>query len=437
MILNSFYVLFENNIVSVCERASFKLGHVYELRVNGSLADFSIYDDLISKGNSLFAVIANINDSKSSVQLNIETSNSWFKRTLFTLLIEGSKVDLIESSEAIIKMKTQNYGYIYETYVNPPTVFEIKDIRAQLMKNENKKQAGWGKRIAFFLVSLFAFVVALIMVLGYDLIFSRFAFSISVFISGLFIHELGHFLTMKYFGYKNLKMFFIPFFGAAVYGKKTTAPRHHEAISLLMGPVPGLILASVLIGIEKLVSSPALLSTQTAAEILLFLNGFNLLPIKPLDGGKFLDVVLFSRNRFIETGFTLISSVLLMLLGLTQIFLGGWSIGAFMLIGFGAIPALFIRQNFKFAYIASKIKLDGISGTTCVKELSDNDLSQILEKSKPLFANRTALEECVMTIENIIERSMPPLNIGATIIFLIIYLLSWVVTIAAMARVFS
>lgn len=34
----------------------------------------------------------------------------------------------------------------------------------------------------------------------------------------LLFHEAGHYLAMKIFGYRNLKMFFIPLFGAAVTG---------------------------------------------------------------------------------------------------------------------------------------------------------------------------------------------------------------------------
>ena len=40
-------------------------------------------------------------------------------------------------------------------------------------------------------------------------------------ISTLVIHELGHFLMMYAFGYKELKMFFIPLIGAFVSGRKS------------------------------------------------------------------------------------------------------------------------------------------------------------------------------------------------------------------------
>ena len=46
----------------------------------------------------------------------------------------------------------------------------------------------------------------------------------------LLIHELGHLFGMRLFGYKNVQMFFIPFFGAAVSGEKRDVAAYKEAI---------------------------------------------------------------------------------------------------------------------------------------------------------------------------------------------------------------
>src|SRR5258706_5980780 len=40
-----------------------------------------------------------------------------------------------------------------------------------------------------------------------------------VLVGVLLFHELGHYLGMRAFGYGDVRMFFIPFFGAAVSGK--------------------------------------------------------------------------------------------------------------------------------------------------------------------------------------------------------------------------
>ena len=62
----------------------------------------------------------------------------------------------------------------------------------------------------------------------------------------LFIHEFGHYLAMKIFNYRNLRMFFIPFLGAAVSGQHFNVPGWKKTIVSLMGPVPGIILGVII-----------------------------------------------------------------------------------------------------------------------------------------------------------------------------------------------
>src|SRR5207245_5827433 len=48
-------------------------------------------------------------------------------------------------------------------------------------------------------------------------------------------HELGHYLAMRWFGYRNLRMFFIPFFGAAVSGRHYNVPGWKKVIVAVAG----------------------------------------------------------------------------------------------------------------------------------------------------------------------------------------------------------
>lgn len=66
-----------------------------------------------------------------------------------------------------------------------------------------------------------------------------------ILISVLLVHELGHYAGMRVFGYRNVQMFFIPLFGAAVSGHGIRASVARHATALLLGPVPGLLLGSV------------------------------------------------------------------------------------------------------------------------------------------------------------------------------------------------
>ncbi len=65
--------------------------------------------------------------------------------------------------------------------------------------------------------------------------------ALAVLVGVLLFHELGHFAGMKAFGYRDVRMFFIPFFGAAVSGKRAGVAPWKEAVVLLLGPVPGVL----------------------------------------------------------------------------------------------------------------------------------------------------------------------------------------------------
>lgn len=107
----------------------------------------------------------------------------------------------------------------------------------------------------------------------------------------LLIHECGHAIAMRAFGWKDLTMFFIPFIGAVVTGRPQPTATWQQAVVLLAGPLPGL-----LAGIAMLYLLP---SSQgfwmTAASMAVFVNLFNLLPVTPLDGGRLVEAALFSR----------------------------------------------------------------------------------------------------------------------------------------------
>lgn len=128
-------------------------------------------------------------------------------------------------------------------------------------------------------------------------------------VSVLFFHELGHWAGMRLFGFQDVRMFFIPFFGAAVSGRNQGAESWKEALVLLLGPVPGILVGCVLVVGAIALKSPGL---SQAALLLLALNGFNLLPLVPLDGGRLFQLLLFSRHRYLELAFTVLTSLALM-----------------------------------------------------------------------------------------------------------------------------
>lgn len=118
----------------------------------------------------------------------------------------------------------------------------------------------------------------------------------------LLLHETGHWLAMRLFGYRNLRMFFIPFFGAAVTGRHFNVAGWKKALVSLAGPAPGMLLATALAFAGIWFDLPGL---EKAVVVTLILNGINLLPFVPLDGGWYLNSVLFCRHAVLEVGFKL------------------------------------------------------------------------------------------------------------------------------------
>jgi Zn-dependent protease len=123
---------------------------------------------------------------------------------------------------------------------------------------------------------------------------------IAILVGVLFVHELGHWLAMRTFGYRNLKMFFIPFFGAAVSGRHYNVPGWKKAVVSFMGPLPGIVLGAAVGFTGVALHQPLLIKIGVTAVVL---NGFNLLPVLPLDGGWILQAILLSRHHLIELMF--------------------------------------------------------------------------------------------------------------------------------------
>lgn len=132
--------------------------------------------------------------------------------------------------------------------------------------------------------------------------------SILLLVIVIIIHEGGHFLAMKMFGYRDMKIFFIPFFGAFVSGKSNEASPLERAIMILSGPLPGILIGTILFAISIFSDSKTLLQP---ALLFMVLNAINLIPVSPLDGGQFLQVLFPASNKIIQTIVTLLLIVVI------------------------------------------------------------------------------------------------------------------------------
>ena len=177
----------------------------------------------------------------------------------------------------------------------------------------------------------------------------------------LFFHELGHMSAMKLLKYTDLKMFFIPFFGAAVSGKSSNPTALKSCIVSLMGPLPGIVLSVGLYFLFLLTKNYYLFKT---AQVMMLLNVFNLLPIMPLDGGRFVDV-LFVNKKYFRFVFSFLGAA-------TFLFLAA-SAHDFLLGLFGAVTIYVALNNLKLHGISSELKSEGLMATSVTDLLSNED----------------------------------------------------------------
>ncbi|MFN0246368.1 MAG: tetratricopeptide repeat protein [Kofleriaceae bacterium] len=142
--------------------------------------------------------------------------------------------------------------------------------------------------------------------------------TIALLVGALLVHELGHALAMIVSGYRDVRIFFIPFFGAAAAGRVRGVARWKEGVVLLAGPMPGLVA-----GVALLVTGATGLPYEVAS-MLIYVSAINLLPIMPLDGGQLFQLVLFSRKPSLEIGFSFVTAAALIALGVWS---GSWVLG--------------------------------------------------------------------------------------------------------------
>ena len=213
--------------------------------------------------------------------------------------------------------------------MNEPPQQRVTEAVARELEQIGRPKANWAQGVVILAMSFVLFVSVLA---GGKIVWSQ----IGILVGVLVFHELGHLAAMRAFGYQDLRMFFLPFFGAAVSGYKPDATSTQRAIVALAGPIPG-----ILVGIPLVIAvytgsitDPHLAITGV---MLVAVNAFNLLPFEPLDGGRFMGTVVFGRSPGLEAAFRLLGVIGL---GLAAWKLGNWVLGVvavFMLI---AMPYL-------------------------------------------------------------------------------------------------
>lgn len=254
----------------------------------------------------------------------------------------------------------------------------------------------------------------------FSLIINDYLF-IGLLIAVLLIHELGHFLTMKAFGYKKLKMLFIPFMGAMVQGEKDSYSQRESALMLLAGPVPGIITGFLILYFRSESEMSWLIQLGV---LFIFLNVLNLIPIDPLDGGQLFRTLFFGNHELIQLIFTVISSLSLILIGF---WMDSW-----LIMGFGFLMGFKVKTAYKLYNIRKDLSAENIEYVSTYEKLTDKAFSKIkkvLIEYTPILKD---IEEetdddrynqlLANQVDNILVRPLKKdVNLLAKILFLIIW----------------
>ncbi len=293
---------------------------------------------------------------------------------------------------------------------SPAVTIEVNAVLTALAKRERPASTSAIAGIILLAVSLLAYVLVGRLRWRWDFVV--------LIVGTLFLHETGHYLAMRAFGYRNLRMFFIPFVGAAVSGVNSQAPGWQKALVSLAGPLPGIFLgAGLLLATPFLTADPL---ARQAAVVLLVVNGFNLLPLLPLDGGRFLNETIFARSAIAQAAFSCLAGVSAVALGATFSHVFLYIVGAFMIGGVGRI--LRVGRAVKIMRWQRVVLTEPATVPGQAEVVRPEALPPILsalKKDRPKIpAQPMLVNEALMVIDQL--RARPP-RLAATMGLLVLY----------------
>ena len=291
--------------------------------------------------------------------------------------------------------------------------FDFYPQKPLLPKKENK--SGW----RMTLMSLLLFVASFLILFSDQIQFLVFLVVV------LFIHEMGHFLFMKFFNYKEVKMMFVPLMGAFVQGVKSRYSQKESFFVVLGGPLPGILFGLIGSIFAIVYHVPWLLELS---GIFMLLNMINLLPLDPLDGGQlFRLLVKYDHDLFLMI-FSLVSSVILIAIGLLT---DSWPLTLF-----GFLMSFRVRSIQKKYLIRKDLIRNQINYKTSYEDLSNRDYSlmkAIVLDHNPALKKYNELSQSsndVLTAENVNSVLETPLSLDSGIWFKIGVITAWVLSLS-------
>lgn len=222
-----------------------------------------------------------------------------------------------------------------------------------------------------------------------------------VLLAVIVFHELGHYVGMRGFGYTDVRMFFIPLFGAAVSGKARNVAAWKAGVVSLLGPIPGIVVAFVLTKQSRLDTADGTIPWRSLTISLVSINAFNLLPLAGLDGAQLLQRVLFSRRRWLEVGFQLCACLAT---AAVAIKLESWVLG-----GFAYLMVLVLPHRWRLLGAARRLRDSGRALPADPRDL-DDELGRVAFLEVDGFRSDQNVKTLASLMDQLIEaaHAQPP-----------------------------
>lgn len=125
-------------------------------------------------------------------------------------------------------------------------------------------------------------------------------------VAAVALHEFGHLMAMKKFGYKNTGVVFLPLLGGAAFGSNDKSNGWQRILILLAGPMPGIALGTCLWWFGNFGGNAAM---RNAGEVFVIVNAFNCIPLSPLDGGRLMEEIFGGKSRIIFSGLGVVAFI--------------------------------------------------------------------------------------------------------------------------------
>lgn len=178
------------------------------------------------------------------------------------------------------------------------------------------------------------------------------------------VHEGGHWLAMKLAKFRNVQVFFLPGLGGATSGEKHEASPLTQVAVYLAGPVPGVLLALAMllwtVMHPEVNASDWGLWLRRYASLSLVINGANLLPILPFDGGRIVGILLVQRLPWLRVIFAALSCAALFALA--------YRLHDKLLFGLALMTLMSLRQQIRIAQAQSTMRRQKLTGDPIIND---------------------------------------------------------------------